>query len=529
MSIAICSNTPGAYPEIGVCKEMDKQLESGEFSTNSSLTLNKPDVRQYWCSVSSHISHSSDTNSNGEGEKFYNSNACLSGSSQNDSDGEKFSSAVCEDTMGSNPSLPLVEKYNIFPTNSVLPEQNEFDCDTSSSRDAKSRVSSGIEISSEISSEILNSTSPDRNSEFNDFTEPPPSQNQSVDLSFSQSNDLEFLNDASGSGSSNDINRSSSSISLPKNLSLDFNVCNDLCFTNEAIASESHNVAKFHLGEGNKKSLLPRWKTIEMYGEAVKKTRDIYSTFQYAQYILKIGLDKEKLQELVKEREIGSSSFTVDSLKESLLNHAKTLLKKLSAVGYPDAQYLLGDAYSSGVFGMIKNRRAFLLFSAAAKRLHIESIYRTAICYECGLGVARNAPKAVNFLTFAATKNHPAAMYKLGVYSYHGLMGLPDDILTKMDGYRWLRRATSIANSLICGAPFELANIYMTGFNDLIISDPDYAMTLYKKAAILGHAESTRLLAEARKNGGLVLQESPESTQKYCEPSNEVVASRKLI
>ena len=83
-----------------------------------------------------------------------------------------------------------------------------------------------------------------------------------------------------------------------------------------------------------------------MYGEAVKKTQDIYSNFQYAQYILKVGLDTEKLHELVKEREDGNDSFTIDFLKESLVNDAKVILKRLSAIGYPDAQYLLGDAYS---------------------------------------------------------------------------------------------------------------------------------------------------------------------------------------
>ncbi|AJU56341.1 Shc1p [Saccharomyces cerevisiae YJM1549] len=512
MSMTICSNTPGAYPEIGAYNEVDKQLESSGFSSDSSLILNKPEVRQYWSSVSSHISRSGDVFTN---------------------DKEKISSSIGEDAMDIDASPSLIEKYNSFPTRQILPEQDEFENDVeddaSSSLKEKSQGSCEIEIASEISSEILNGTSADGNSEFHDFAGPPPSQNESVALSFSQSNDLDFLNNPSGSGSSNDINRSTSSISLPRHVSLDFNVYNSLCLTNEVTASESHNVAKFHLGKENKKSLLPRWKTIEMYGEVVKKTQDIYSNFQYAQYILRVGLDTEKLHELVKELEDESNSFTLDSLKEYLVNDAKVILKKLSAVGYPDAQYLLGDAYSSGVFGKIKNRRAFLLFSAAAKRMHIESVYRTAICYECGLGVTRNAPKAVNFLTFAATKNHPAAMYKLGVYSYHGLMGLPDDILTKMDGYRWLRRATSMASSFVCGAPFELANIYMTGYKDLIISDPDYAMALYEKAAALGHTESARILEDARRSGGFVSRGHPPSAQKYHKTSHEAVAAKKLI
>ncbi|EJS43990.1 shc1p [Saccharomyces arboricola H-6] len=519
MSLSICPNTPGVYLEIGVCNEMDKEPETSAFSTDSSLELNGSDVHQYW-SVSSDISHSSEKE-----ETSQNTNVFLPVSPVDDKDDEPLFAVIDEKAANSNPSPSLVEKYNSFSTRSILSEQNDFSRDTCSSPEGKSQVS----FETEISSQFLNSTPPNEYSVFEDCTEPSPSRNQSVALSFGHSTDLDFLNNPSGSGSSNDVNRSSSSISLPKNLSLDFNVDNNLCFTNEMMASGSHKVAKFHLGEKNRKSLLTRWKTIEMYGEAVKNTHDISSNFQYAQYILKICLDMERLHELVKEKEGDSNSLTVDTLKTSLLNEVKIILKRLSVVGYPDAQYLLGDAYSSGIFGKIKNRRAFLLFLAAAKRLHIESIYRTAICYECGLGVSRNASKAVNFLTFAAIKNHPAAMYKLGVYSYHGLMGLPEDILTKMDGYRWLRRATSMANTLICGAPYELANIYMIGFKDLIISDPDYAMALYKKAAVLGHAESARLLAEARGHGGTVPRRHPESTQKYRKPSDEIAAFRKLI
>lgn len=526
MFIGVYPNTPGAYPEVTARKDIDKQLELNMFSTASSLALNEPDARQYW-SVSSHISSSSSMYSAGGEENLRltsaDPNVCVPGSSTDDKDGELTTSAVGEDTMDSNPSF--AEKFNTFPTKGSLSEQNDFSEVIPSSPEGKSRVS----FESEISSEISKNTPPNGTSVFEALVEPPPSQNESVALSFGQSTDLDFLNNPSGSGSSNDVDRSSSSISLPKNVSLDFNVDNSLFFTNELVASESHKMAKFHLGKENAKSLLTRWKTIEMYGESVKKTDDTYSNFQYAQYILKIGLNLENLHELVDEQEGNSGFFTVENLKESLLKDAKIILKKLSAVGYPDAQYLLGDAYSSGVFGKVKNRRAFLLFLAAAKRLHIESIFRTAICYECGLGVTRNASKAVNFLTFAATKNHPAAMYKLGVYSFHGLMGLPEDILTKMDGYRWLRRATSMANGLICGAPYELANIYMTGFKDLIIADPDYAIVLYKKAAILGHTGSARILAEACGNGSISPRRNYGLSQKYRKPSDDVLVSRKLI
>lgn len=157
MSMTICSNTPGAYPEIGAYNEVDKQLESSGFSSDSSLILNKPEVRQYWSSVSSHISRSDDVFTN---------------------DKEKISSSIGEDAMDIDASPSLIEKYNSFPTRKILPEQDEFENDVeddaSSSLKEKSQGSCEIEIASEISSEILNGTSADGNSEFHDFAEPLP-------------------------------------------------------------------------------------------------------------------------------------------------------------------------------------------------------------------------------------------------------------------------------------------------------------------------------------------------------------------
>ncbi|SSD61033.1 uncharacterized protein SCODWIG_02794 [Saccharomycodes ludwigii] len=194
------------------------------------------------------------------------------------------------------------------------------------------------------------------------------------------------------------------------------------------------------------------------------------------------------------------------SLKEQFLKEAIHYLKKLSLKGYINAQYLLADSYSSGCLSKINNKEAFALFQAAAKHGHIESAYRTAHCYEEGLGTNRDSHKSIEFLKFAASRNHPSAMFKLGLYSFYGKMGLPNDINTKQNGIKWLTRAVGRANPLICAAPYELAKIHENGFLDLIIPDEKYAIDLYILASSLGHTKSCTELGKIYENGNSVVE-----------------------
>lgn len=284
-----------------------------------------------------------------------------------------------------------------------------------------------------------------------------------------------------------------------------------LTFTNESVADMSHQVVSKYLGEDSNTSLVPRLKTIEMYRENVKKSKDANLLFQFAQYMLQTALTMDDNEQPVG----GSESMNQSELKRKFLKEAVHYLRKLSVKGYADAQYLLGDVCASGALGKVENKEAFTLFQAAAKHGHIESAYRTAYCFEEGLGTTRDSRKALDFLKFAASRNHPSAMYKLGLYSFYGRMGLPTDVNTKQNGIKWLSRAAARANELTCAAPYELAKIYQNGFIDIIIPDEKYATELYIQAATLGHAPSSTLLGQIYETGNDTIQQDTSLSVHY--------------
>ncbi|KAG7664715.1 SKT5 [[Candida] subhashii] len=332
---------------------------------------------------------------------------------------------------------------------------------------------------------------------------------------------------------------------------------------NASMVDFNQNVIQSYLGRDAKEHLVPRIKTIDLYRQNAKKSNDPAVLFQYAQYMLQTALllDAEPTptpttssSQSSESRGTGSpiensprrgpvdfrsngnpsskktksssdavngtaSQMEIDDkrLKKALLKEAVHYLKKLSDKGYVEAQYLLGDAYSSGALDKIENREAFMLFQAAAKHGHIESAYRTSYCYEEGLGTGRDARKAVEYLKIAAAKNHPAAMYKLGVYSFYAKMGLPNNMNTKKMGIKWLTRATGVASELIAAAPYELGKLYYYGFEDIVIQDKKYALELYAQAAALGHIQSAAILGQHYEVGDVVPQDSNLSIHYYTQ------------
>ncbi|SCU97856.1 LADA_0H08812g1_1 [Lachancea dasiensis] len=278
--------------------------------------------------------------------------------------------------------------------------------------------------------------------------------------------------------------------------------------TNESVADLSHQMVGQYLGEAHNSSLVPRLKTIEMYKQNVKKSKDPDVLFQYAQYMLQTALTidpTEEVEENSTSAEGKQETVSQQEMRKQFLKEAQVYLKKLSVKGYSDAQYLLGDAYSSGAFGRVNNKDAFVLFQSAAKHGHVESAFRTAHCFEEGLGTTRDSRRAVEFLKFAASRNHTSAMYKLGLFSFYGRMGLPNEVTTKQNGIKWLSRAAARATELTSAAPYELAKIYKNGFLDIIIPDLKYAMELYIQAASLGHAQSATGLGKIYEAGNEVV------------------------
>lgn len=315
-----------------------------------------------------------------------------------------------------------------------------------------------------------------------------------------------------GNTNSRSHTRASRSVDLSHLYLLDGNDSTHFTMTNESMSDLSHNLIKQYLGENSQSSLLPRMKTIEMYRKNVKKSNDPKVLFQYAQYMLQTALTLDSNDTLPQSDDAKKGE---KNIKKQFLKEAVHYLKKLSDKGYTDAQYLLADANSSGALGKVDNKEAFVLFQGAAKHGHIESAYRTAYCYEEGLGITRDSRRAIEFLKFAAAKNHPSAMYKLGMYSFYSKMGLPDNINTKKSGIQWLSRAVTKANELINAAPYELAKIQDAGFLDIVIPDHKYAMELYVQSASLGHIKAAAICGKAYEMGDEVVPQDADLSIHY--------------
>lgn len=254
------------------------------------------------------------------------------------------------------------------------------------------------------------------------------------------------------------------------------------------------NSNKNHNKSASSVNLLSMGMSIEMYGENAKKSKDPNVLFSYAQILIKSALSKHT-----------DNSITEDK-RDQYLEEALKILKKSSKMGSIDSQYYLGDAYSCGLFNQGKPdlQKSLSHFELAGKSRHAESAYRTAIAYRKGLGCTRDARKVIKFLEIASLNNHPVAMMEYGIYCFHGLMGMPEDTNTKKKGISWLRRATECATPLSCGAPYELALIYMNGFRDIVIKDVTYSMKLLVKAVNLGHGKSAALLGKIYEIGDFI-------------------------
>lgn len=293
----------------------------------------------------------------------------------------------------------------------------------------------------------------------------------------------------------------------------------------------SQNVIQQYLGT-NSSHLLPRMKTIDLYRKNAKKLNDPTVIFQFAQYMLQTALmmddeapakgtspnSKARSPALPTKRNQPSQPEVDErKLRRSLIKEAVHYLRKLLDKGYSEAQYLLGDAFSLGALGKVENREAFVLFQQAAKHGHVELAYRTLICFEEGLGTGRDARKAVDYLKIAASRNHPAAMYKLGMYMFHGRMGISRNMNNEKMGIKWLTRALNVANELTSAAPYELGKLYFNGYKDIIIPDKNYALELYSQAAALGHVQAAALLGQFYEVGEVVPQDGNLSIHYYTQ------------
>lgn len=190
--------------------------------------------------------------------------------------------------------------------------------------------------------------------------------------------------------------------------------------------------------------------------------------------------------------------------RESYVNEAYKIVKRLVGGGSSEAMFYLADCYGSGQLGMeINPKEAFQLYTSAAKLNHAQAAYRVAVCCEMGMdgggGTRRDHVKAVQFYKKAATLGDGPAMFKMGAILMKGLLGQQPN---RREGIQWLKRAAERADEENPHALHELGSIYENAkSDDVVIKDERYAMELFTQAANLGYKHSQSRLGAAYEYG----------------------------
>ncbi|GAA5796011.1 hypothetical protein EDC94DRAFT_699917 [Helicostylum pulchrum] len=230
---------------------------------------------------------------------------------------------------------------------------------------------------------------------------------------------------------------------------------------------------------------------------------------------------------------------TPSTLGEAMVMEARQMLKQLANSsqnpgqgGEAEAQFLLGSCYGMGALGWpINHYRAFQWYNQASKQNHAEATYRTAVCYELGIGTEKDGVRAIAYYRKAVHLLHVPSMYKLGVILMRGYCGCP---VSKREAVIWLQRACSTAmaplapgedNTTVGGtegvalphALHALAIVQLTNECEetSMIPDSVYAIKLLHNAARLGYAPSQSKLGECYECGHFCEEDESQSIYWY--------------
>ncbi|KAI9025779.1 hypothetical protein CLU79DRAFT_743030 [Phycomyces nitens] len=254
-----------------------------------------------------------------------------------------------------------------------------------------------------------------------------------------------------------------------------------------------------HLKPGTQASLLSYAKTIDMYRENAKKTTNPDTQCDFAIFMV----------------EAARPLPDTDTTRWDYLAEAEKLLRQLAGRGHAESQYYLGNLYSSGLLSKkskVDFDKAFPLFVQASKHHHADASYRTAKCYEDGLGSRKDSSKALQFYRKAASLSHPGAMYRLGLAENNGELGISKN---PRDGVKWLKRSVESATAEYPHAIHELALLHERGIENVVFVDHDYCIALYTQAADLGYGPSAHRLGECYEYGKLGCKIDPALSIHY--------------
>ncbi|KAJ2751506.1 hypothetical protein IWQ56_006871, partial [Coemansia nantahalensis] len=244
----------------------------------------------------------------------------------------------------------------------------------------------------------------------------------------------------------------------------------------------------------------PTAASLEAYRSTIKRSDDPAAQLDFAKYVLEHAqgvANKEPNAKLAKRR---YEVLTEEGLKwvRKLAGSGITVHRTNIAA---EAQFFLGTVHSRGVYGLPRDdAKAFSYYQQASKAQHAEANYRTAVCYETGMGTRKDMTRALQFYRKAAAQSNVPAMYKLGVVLIKGSLGVAP---APREGVNWLKRGADSATAECPHALHELALCHESNDIPGVIPDETYARQLYIKAGKLGYVASQVRLGQAYEYGTL--------------------------
>jgi uncharacterized protein len=193
---------------------------------------------------------------------------------------------------------------------------------------------------------------------------------------------------------------------------------------------------------------------------------------------------------------------------------ALSVFEPLAAQGDAGAQAGLASMYYEGV-GVEKNaKKAVNLAREAAKKKHVIAQYILYYAYQSGNGVEQDGKKAFDWLSLSAESGYPPAQLTIAqVYFYD------------KDYYRSLTWAQLAAKHDVPNALTLIGNHYALGAG--VKQDDTQAASWYKKAAIKGDAEAQYWLGEMYYTGRGVERNEAEGEKWMTQSAKQGFAMAK--
>ncbi|KAJ2157257.1 hypothetical protein GGF46_004625 [Coemansia sp. RSA 552] len=248
------------------------------------------------------------------------------------------------------------------------------------------------------------------------------------------------------------------------------------------------------------KAPTPTIASLEAYRKSIRRSNDPAAQLEFAKYVLEHArgiADNEPNSKLAKRR---YDTLTEEGLKwvRKLAGGGITVHRTNIAA---EAQYFLGTVHSRGIYGVTRDdNKAFSYYQQASKSQHAEANYRTAVCYEVGVGTRKDAARALQFYRKAGAQSNVPAMYKLGLILIKGLLGVT---ASPREGINWLKRGADSATPECPHSLHELALCHESSDIPGVIQDESYSRQLYIKAGKLGYVPSQVRLGQAYEYGTL--------------------------